>query len=197
MGVGPIETVGNLGVEAGRREMMATTAMHFDGGHALNGFGWVTGIWEVSVGHDEDLAWWLGAVRERWPDTQVMTEGAFGLEWRKHTLSNAGLDYRFDARGTGAPGSEKELEIEWRMNREFRLGLLRNCETGSPWMAIDFTRYDLPAREPQTLQREWSLMNVLNQKGTRPQDKPMRLGQLSNEDQRRIYARYPELRNSA
>jgi hypothetical protein len=197
MGVGPIETVGNLGVEAGRREMMATTAMHFDGGHALNGFGWVTGIWEVSVGHDEDLAWWLGAVRERWPDTQVMTEGAFGLEWRKHAPSNAGLDYRFDARGSGAPGSEKELEIEWRMNREFRLGLLRNWETGSPWMAIDFTRYDLPAREPETLQREWSLMNVLNQKGTRAQDKAMRLGQLSGEDRRRIYARYPELRNSA
>jgi hypothetical protein len=197
MGVGPIETVGNLGVEAGRREMMATTAMHFDGGHALNGFGWVTGIWEVSVGHDEDLAWCLGAVRERWPDTQVMTEGAFGLEWRKHAPSNAGLDYRFDAKGTGAPGSEKELEIGWRMNREFRLGLLRNWETGSPWMAIDFTRYDLPAREPQTLEREWSLMNVLNQKGTRPQDKPMRLGQLSRDDQQRIYARCPELRNSA
>jgi hypothetical protein len=197
MGVGPIETVGNLGVEAGRREMMATTAMHFDQGHALNGFGWVTGIWEVSVGHDEDLAWWLQAVRERWPDTQVVTEGAFGLEWRRHTPSNAGLDYRFDAKGTGAPGSEKELEIDWRMNREFRLGLLRNWETGSPWMAIDFTRYDLPAREPQTLEREWSLMNVLNQKGTRPQDKPMRLGQLRSEDQRRIYARYPDLKNLA
>jgi hypothetical protein len=197
MGVGPIETVGNLGVEAGRPEMMATTAMHFDRGHALNGFGFVTGIWEVSVGHDEDLAWWLGAVRERWPDSQVMTEGAFGLEWRKHAPSNAGLDYRFEAKGTGAPGSEKELEIEWRMNREFRLGLLRNWETGSPWMAIDFTRYDLPAREPQTLEREWSLMNVLNQKGTRPQDKPMRLSQLSSEDRQRIYARYPDLRNPA
>ena len=32
-------------------------------------------------------------------------------------------------------------------------------------MAIDFTRYDLPAAEPHALQREWSLMNVLNQKG--------------------------------
>jgi hypothetical protein len=126
-----------------------------------------------------------------------MTEGAFGLEWRKHTPSNAGLGYRFDARGSGAPGSEKELEIEWRMNREFRLGLLRNWEAGSPWTVIDFTRYDLPAREPQTLEREWSLMNVLNQKGTRPQDKPMRLSQLSNEDRQRVYARYPELRNPA
>ncbi|HXR39208.1 MAG TPA: DUF3863 domain-containing protein [Terracidiphilus sp.] len=197
MGVGPIETVGNLGLEAGRREMMATTAMHFDRGHALNGFGFVTGIWEVSVGHDADLKWWLEAVRERWPDTQVMTEGAFGLEWRRHTPSNARLDYRFVARGTGAPGSEKELEIEWCMNREFRLGLLRDWTTGAPAMAIDFTRYDLTAREPEGMQREWSLMNALNQKGTRPQDKPMRLGQLRSEDQSRIYARYPELKQLA
>jgi hypothetical protein len=61
-------------------------------------------------------------------------------------------------------------------------------------MVIDFTRYDLPTQEPQTLQREWSLMNVLNQKGTRPQDKPLRLAQLSPDDQRRIFARYPELK---
>ena len=194
MGVGPIETVGNLGKDTGRKEMMDTTAMHFDQGHALNGFGFVTGIWEVSIGHDEDLAWWLQAVREKWPDTQVLTEGAFGLEWRKHTHNNASLNYRFDAKGTGAPGSEKELEIQWFMNREFRLGLLNNWTTNSPVMVIDFTRYDLLAHEPVGLEREWSLMNVLNQKGTRPQDKPIRLGQLDAEYQRRIYARYPELK---
>ena len=197
LGVGPIETVGNLGTVRGRKEMMDTTAMHFDRGHALNGFGWVTGIWEISVGHDEDLTYWLQAVRERWPDTQVMTEGAFGLEWRKHTPSNASLNYRFDARGTGAPGSEKELEIEWFMNREFRLALLHDWTKSNPPLAIDFTRYDLKAEEPHGLQREWSLMNVLNQKGSRPQDKPIRLGQLSPDDQRRIYARYPELKNRA
>jgi hypothetical protein len=197
MGVGPIETVGNLGEAAGRKEMMATTAMHFDQGHALNGFGWVTAIWEVSIGHDKDLAWWLEAVRERWPDTQVLTEGAFGMEWRKHTPNNHLLDYRFDAKGTGAPGSEKELEIRWFMNQEFRLALLNNWKTDGPVMVIDFTRYDLPAHEPTGLQREWSLMNVLNQKGTRPQDKPIRLGQLTHEDQQRIYARYPELKKLA
>jgi len=197
VGVGPIETVGNMGKEAGRKEMMDTTALHFDTGHSLNGFGFVTSIWEVSIGHDEDLAWWLGAVRDRWPDTQVVTEGAFGLEWRKHTPNNESLNYRFDEKGTGAPGSEKELEIQWFMNREFRLGLLRNWTTDAPPMAIDFTRYDLPAHEPQGLQREWSLMNVLNQKGTRPQDKPMRLGRLTPEDQRRIFARYPELKKLA
>jgi hypothetical protein len=194
MGVGPIETVGNLGVEAGRREMLATTAMHFDRGHDLSGFGWVTGIWETSLGHDDDLAWWLQAVRERWPDTQVITEGAFGLAWRDHNPNNDKLHYRFDARGTGAPGSDANLEIEWFMNREFRLALLHDWTKNSPPMAIDFTRYDLKAEEPQTLQREWSLMNILNQKGTRPQDKPVRLSQLSPSDQQLIYSRYPELK---
>ncbi len=194
MGVGPIETVQNLGETAGRKEMLDTTAMHFDSGFALNGFGFVTGIWEVSLGHDKDLTWWLQAVQERWPDTQVLTEGAFGLEWRKHTPSNDHLNYRFDAKGTGAPGSEKELEVRWFMNQEFRLALLQNWQNQSPAMVIDFTRYDLPAHEPQILQREWSLMNVLNQKGTRPQNKPIRLSQLTPEDQQRIGTRYPEFR---
>jgi hypothetical protein len=197
LGVGPIESVGHLGTVAGRKEMMDTTAMHFDSGHALNGFGWVTGIWEVSVGHDDDLAYWLQAVRDRWPETQVMTEGAFGLEWRKHTPNNDGLNYRFDAKGTGAPGSEKELEIQWFMNREFRLGLLSDWTRNETPMAIDFTRYDLKVEEPKGLEREWSLMNVLNQKGTRPVDKPIRLGALSGEDQRRIFALYPELKKWA
>ena len=197
LGVGPIEAVGNLGKEVGRSEMMGTTATHFDTGHARNGFGWVTGIWEVSIGHDEDLTWWLQAIHDRWPDTQVITEGAFGLEWRKHNASNEGLNYRFDEKGTGAPGSEKELEIEWFMNKEFRLALLRNWTNKGQPLAIDFTRYDLEAEEPRNPQREWSLINVLNQKGTRPEDKPIRLSQLSSDDQRRIFNRYPELRSRA
>lgn len=197
LGVGPIESVGNLGVIAGRREMMDTTAIHFNRGHALNGFGFVTAIWETSIGHDPDLTYWLQAVKERWTDTQVLTEGEFGLKWREHTPNNASLNYRFDERGTGAPGSERDLEIEWYINQAFRLALLRNWKTSSPYVVIDFTRYDLPAREPKALQREWSLMNVLNQKGTRPQDKPIRLGQLSDENQRIIYSRYPELKKLA
>ena len=194
MGVGPIETVQDLGVTAGRKEMLDTTAIHFDGGYALNGFGWVTAIWEVSVGHDEDLTYGLQAVRERWPDTQVTTEGAFGMEWRRHNPDNSRINYRFDERGTGAPGSEKQLEIEWFMNQEFRLALLRDWEKPTPWLAIDFTRYDLRAEEPREMQREWSLMNVLNQKRLRPQDKPARLNQLSAADQRMIFTRYPELK---
>jgi hypothetical protein len=197
LGVGPIETVGNLGTAAGRREMLDTTAVHLDGGHAMNGFGWVTAIWEVSIGHDADLTYWLEAVRERWPDTRVITEGEFGLEWRKNTQNNARLNYRFDEKGTGAPGTERELEIRWYMNNQFRLALLRDWAHDKPSLAIDFTRYDLRAEEPHSLQREWSLMNVLNQKGTRPRDQPRPLRELSAEDQRRIYAKYPELKNEA
>jgi Domain of Unknown Function with PDB structure (DUF3863)/Domain of Unknown Function with PDB structure (DUF3864) len=197
MGVGPIETVGNLGAATGRREMLDTTAMHFDTGFKSNGFGWVTAIWEVSIGHDEDLTYWLQSVLERWPDTLATTEGAFGLEWRKHTPDNSKLDYRFDAKGTGAPGSERELEIQWFMNREFRLAMLRNWKVDGPPLVIDFTRYDQKAEEPQKLQREWSLMNVLNQKGIRSQDKPLRLQAMAPADQQIIYARYPELRISA
>src|ERR1700753_336886 len=155
MGVGPIETVQNLGTPAGRKEMLDTTAVHFDTGHALNGFGWVTAIWEVSIKHDEDLTWWLQAVHDRGPDTQVITEGEFGLEWRKHNPNNAKLNNRFDEKGTGAPGSEKNLEIQWFMNREFRRELLRDWTKEAPPMAMDFTRYDLPAAEPQQPQREW------------------------------------------
>jgi Domain of Unknown Function with PDB structure (DUF3863)/Domain of Unknown Function with PDB structure (DUF3864) len=196
LGVGPIET-GRLGLEAGHKETIDTVAQHFDSGYVLNGFAFVTSIWEVSIGQDDDLTWSLQAIKNRWPDTQVMTEGAFGLSWRSHHPSNAGLNYRFDAKGTGAPGSEKELEIQWFMNPEFRLALLRNWQSGATPSVIDFTRYDLPAHEPQTLQREWSLMNVLNQKGTRPQDKPIPFRQLPLDDQRRILAHYPELKNLA
>ena len=194
MGVGPIETVQNLGTTAGRKEMMDTTAMHFDSGYALNQFGFVTGIWETSLGHDADLTYWLQAVRERWPDTKVMTEGEFGLEWRRHTPNNDKLNYRFDAKGTGAPGSEKNLEIQWFMNKEFRLALLHDWERKTQPMAIDFTRYDLKASEPQGLQRQWDLVNVLNEKETRPQDQPKRLSELAADDQRIIFRRYPELR---
>jgi hypothetical protein len=51
---------------------------------------------------------------------------------------------------------------------------------------IDFTRYDRPAQEPQDLGRNWSLMGEINQKGTRPQDKPQLLGELPAEDRELI-----------
>ena len=49
MGVGPIETLGKYGSEVGLKEMLHSTAIHFDKGFDLNGFAWVTNCWELSL----------------------------------------------------------------------------------------------------------------------------------------------------
>ena len=72
MGVGPIETIHGHGIEKGLQEMLHTTALHFDKGFELNGFAWVTNIWEIVIG-PEGLADWLSAVRQRWPRTCCIT----------------------------------------------------------------------------------------------------------------------------
>ena len=69
---------------------------------------------------------------------------------------------------------------------------------GSPTYVIDFTRYDLPAHEPADPSpehpiKDWSLMNVINQKGLREQDKPRQLNELNPKDQDLIKKFYPEL----
>ena len=84
------------------------------------------------------------------------------------------------------------------MNKTFRLALLRNWHENSPERVIDFTRYDLPAREPadpspQRPVKDWSLMNRINQKGLRPQDKPILLSELTSKEKRLIAHYYPEL----
>jgi hypothetical protein len=200
MGVGPIETVFAHGAERGLRQMVETSAVHFDAGFRANGFGWVTNCWEVCLLPREigSLTRWLQEIRRRWPGTLCVTQGEFGLAWRRHYLTNQPVDYRFVQRGTGIGGSDEDQEIRWFMNRDFRLALLRNWKTNGPQQVIDFTRYDLPAQEPpdgspDKPTRNWSLMNRLNQKGTRPQDKPSRLAELAPEDQDVIRRRYPEL----
>jgi hypothetical protein len=84
------------------------------------------------------------------------------------------------------------------MNKSFRLALLLNWHENSAEMVIDFTRYDLPAREPADPSpdkpvRDWSLMNRINQKRTRPQDKPIPLSELTGEEKSLIAKYYPEL----
>jgi hypothetical protein len=118
--------------------------------------------------------------------------------WREQFKNNDSLDYRFVMRGSGVCGSEPEMEIRWFMNKDFRLALLRNWQDNTPEKLIDFTRYDLKAREPADPTpgqhvRNWSLINRLNQKGVRPQDKPMAIGQLTAEEQTLIRRRYPKL----
>lgn len=198
MGVGPIETLGAYGSEIGLRQMLATTAAHFDIGFRLNGFAWVTNCWEAvlaaQIGHLDSLTDWLAAVRTRWPDALCITQGAFGERWRDHYRDNSALDYRFVQQGTGIGGSDADKEIRWFMNRDFRLALLRELANSSE-AVIDYTRYDLPAAEPadDAHTRRWSLLGLINQKQTRPRDTPRPLAELPAEDQQRILTRYPEL----
>ena len=85
------------------------------------------------------------------------------------------------------------------MNKEFRLAILRDWhKRRSPAHVIDFTRYDIKATEPadpspEKPSKDWSLINVMNQKGLRPQDTPKELKELSENDQQLIKKYYPEL----
>lgn len=200
MGLGPIETFMNLGSDTGLKEVMATTAAHFDQGFDLNRFAWITTCWELSLlklrpelSLCDSLSQWLEAVRNRWPQARCITQGEFGLVWRKHFHNNSKFDYRFKQRGSGIFGSDANLETTWAMNKDFRLALLRDWKASGPSHVIDFTRYDLAAEEPRDLGRNWSLMNRLNQKGIRPQDKPVLLSELTAEDRNVIARRCPDL----
>ena len=193
MGVGPIETLGKYGVKVGLEEMMHTTAIHFDRGFELNGFAWVTNCWELSLPYDYgDITLWLEAVRKRWPGVRCITQGEFGMIWRKHYTANS-FDYRFEEVGSGIGGSDKDKSIRWFMNKDFRLALLSSAG-GDSVRVIDLTRYDAPAHEPVSgSTRNWSLLGEINQKGLRPQDKPVSLGELSAGDRAIILKHYKGL----
>ena len=197
MGVGPIETIKKYGPEVGLKQMLATTAMHFDRGFELNGFAWVTCCWEISmveeIGHLDALTKWLQEIRRRWPDTQCLTLGEFGLRWRSQYPNNDAIDYRFEQRGTGIGGSDADKEIRWFFNKDFRLALLKDTGNVASERVIDFTCYDRPAKEPQVLTRHWSLMGDINQKQTRPQDKPVPFKDLPEDSRTIILNRYPAI----
>jgi hypothetical protein len=204
LGVGPIESYNHHGVEKGMAEVMAVTENHFDDGFRRNGFGWITVGWEISLVKSLKpevlgcLTDWLREVRHRWPDVKMVTQGEFGEAWRREYPDNSRLNYQFVQRGTGIGGSEPELEIRWFMNSDFRLAILRNWQKNEPGMVIDFTRYDLTAREPAdptpgNPTRNWSLVNRINQKRRRPEDAPVPLSSLTVEEKALIMKHYPEL----
>ena len=209
-GVGPIETVIRLGTETGLKSMMACTEAHFDKGFELNGFGWITCTWEMSLVESrkiygykgrngmEGMELWLSGMRERWPDAQLITQGEFGLIWRKQFKNNDDLNYRFEQKGSGVCGSEAHLEVKWFMNKDFRLAFQRDWQENEPWKIIDFTRYDITAQEPADPEpgshsRNWSLMNRLNMKGVRPQDKPIDISELNEEELALIHKWYDDI----
>lgn len=195
MGVGPLETIMKYGEEKGLKEVLHTTAIHFDDGFKRNGFAWVTNCWEIPIPVDvSGLRDGLRQVRERWPDTRMITQGEFGLIWRNHYKDNH-FDYRFVERGSGIGGSDADKEIRWFMNKDFRLALLRDWQKDTPEEVIDLTRYDTPAREPDTMTRRWSLLGEINQKQTRLQDKPVPFAQLPESDKAFILRRIPDLKN--
>ena len=193
MGVGPIETLGKFGVEKGLEEMLHTTAIHFDKGFELNGFAWVTNCWELSLPYDvKDMTLWLQGIKQRWPDVKCITQGEFGLIWRKQYKQNT-FDYRFEEVGSGIGGSDKDKKIRWFMNKDFRLALLSGIN-GDSIKVIDLTRYDLPAKEPVSgSTRNWSLLGAINQKGIRKQDQPVPVHNLPAADQTLIGRHYPAL----
>lgn len=198
MGVGPIETIEWFGPEVGLAQIVETTAAHFDTGFDLNGWAWVTNCWEVSlvpqIGHLEVLTRWTQRIRERWPTAECLTLGDFGSAYRSQYPDNEKLRYRFVQRGTGVGGSDVQLEIRWFMCREFRMALLRSWREKRPERVIDFTRYDLPAQEPQGLTRNWSLMGRINQKRTRPQDEPVPFESLAPEEKALVFRHFPDFR---
>jgi hypothetical protein len=209
-GVGPIETLLDMGTERGLKSMMATTATHFDEGFQRNGFAWVTCGWEMCLvegrkiygygGRNgiDGLHLWLTEIRQRWPDAKLITQGEFGELWRTQFKNNESLNYQFVHRGSGIRASQEQLEIRWFMNQDFRLAVLRNWKDNGTPEVIDFTRYDVPAKEPDDPElgkesRNWSLMNRINQKGTRPQDQPISFEDLTSDEHAIIRKHYPKL----
>jgi hypothetical protein len=208
-GVGPIESYCDWGLEIGHLSVMHTQSIHFDRGYELNGFGWIPNIWEAAlVKRPERKDWgeafiptamekWVTGTVKRWPDVKFITFGDYGEIWRKHYRSNT-WNYRFEERGLGIGNSWGNEDIRWFMNKSFRLAMVRNWQQNTPELVIDFTRYDLPASEPadpspQHPVKDWSLMNRINQKGLRPQDKPVSIKDLGEDDLRLIAAYYPDL----
>jgi hypothetical protein len=209
-GVGPIESYGDWGLDIGHYSVMHTQAIHFDRGFELNGFGWIPNIWEAALvkiaerkNWDDTLAYraldkWTSGTVQRWPDVKFITFGEYGEIWRNHYRDNTRWNYRFEEKGLGIGNSWGNQEIKWYMNREFRLATLRNWHKNTPEMVVDFTRYDFPAKEPadpspEKPVKDWSLMNRINQKGVRPQDTPVLLSELKNDEKDLISRYYPEL----
>ncbi|SDO41185.1 protein of unknown function [Microbacterium sp. ru370.1] len=186
LGLGPIETLHRLPREDALRELHATSEAHLNERNVeRNGLGWLTVNYEISevargLDHDPTTldAWagWLRGLRERWSDLEVTTIGRFGEEWRQRHPDNQGLAYLLEQTGSGVQGSTAGETVTWFMGADFRLGVVR---AGDDVDVFDYTAYADAPGEPQQLgDRRWSLLGEINQKQTRPQDRPVPLGRF-------------------
>jgi hypothetical protein len=184
LGLGPIETLHRLPRADALRELDATSEAHLNERHvARNGLGWLTVNYEVSevargLAHDPTTldAWagWLGCLRERWNDLEVTTISRFGDEWRARHADNEDLAYLLQQSGSGVQASRAGETVTWFMCADFRLGVV---QVGDTVEVFDYTSYAGAFAEPaERGDRRWSLLGEINQKQTRPQDRPVALG---------------------
>jgi alpha-L-fucosidase len=218
-GVGPLETNGGygLGPDYGLKQMMHVTDVHFsDEAVKRNGFGFIPNIWEMSI-----FSWitpkylpnWLSAIRAKYPDTQLLTLGEFGELWRKHNPDNSRINLTFVERGNGMVTSTEEgkkinpkyehrrtdlfcpeMEIRWYFNKDFRFATIQNWKENGPKLVLDYTRYNQPYHEPSgnVVEPHWDLMDLINQKRTRTQDRDRSFSSLPPEEQQKILKWYPD-----
>jgi hypothetical protein len=190
MGCGPLETYLPFGKEVGPEIILKTAGQMFEESYAQNGnLGFASAIWELCLiqkngihrmdidgSHITDL---FVKMKQRFPDVKLVPFGEFGEEFRKAHKNNDDINYVFKHKGIGIGGSDENIQIEWYMNAMFRLAFRTDLLTGER-KVIDFTDYTGPACEPPDsnyqegiVNRNWSLLGDLNQKGIRPQDMPI------------------------
>ncbi|MDT3316263.1 DUF3863 domain-containing protein [Microbacterium sp. KSW4-11] len=180
LGLGPIETLHRLPRAEALRELEATSEAHFDARNVeRNGLGWLTVNYEISevargLAVDPHMldAWtgWIRGLRDRWPDMRIPTIGEFGEEWRSRHRDNEGLAYLLQQSGSGVQASRAGETVTWFMTADYRLGVLEDEEGVR---VFDYTDYTGTETEPGgSGDRRWSLLGEINQKGTRPQDRP-------------------------
>ena len=218
VGIGPIEALLSYGPELGLKELMHVTDVHFNPatvGH--NGFGMVTAVYELSLFSwmkPDYLPNWLKAVKAKYPDTQMIPLGEFGEKWREHNPDNSRINLKFVERGNDMPSLEEgrtihptykftpkifcpEMEIRWYFNKDFRFATIQNWKENGPKLVMDYTRYNQPYKEPSgnVIERHWDILDMINQKQSRPQDKPKAFAELPAEEQAKILKWYPELKD--
>ena len=157
---------------------------------------------------------WLKEVKAKYSDTQIIPLGEFGEKWREHNPDNSRINLKFVERGNDMPSLEEgrkihpnykftpeifrtDLEIRWYFNKDFRFATIQNWKENGFKLVMDYTRYNQSYKEPSgnVIERHWDILDIINQKKSRPQDKPKPFSELPKEEQAKILKWYPELKD--